>query len=375
MVTYLEGVTPGQPPFAFHEEVAVSKGELKNLFKDVTTTYGNLLVNQTVLVYPFGSKIEYMESRIDVPRIERIIEARLQDDPAPGQTPQVETIPAPIYVSEYHRYNEAMFSLAGFTQLCVASATARTMTTDPRIAERRSQLLEENKDRLHDPVVQAKIDRELIAMDKEWLKGDPGEGFYLKDASYSVKRKKMFLLQGSEEGFDIQGDLIPSSLDEGWDIRFLPAMGNSLREGSYKRGAMTALGGEATKLILRIFQNTSITEEDCGSTLGLLTVIQPEDAKYYVSNSVITAAGTIELTEENIGKYVGKPIRIRSPIYCRTKAANFCACCIGKKIGQTPNAITTYGADITATFMNIEMKSMHGKGLSVATFDFNAALN
>jgi len=41
-----------------------------------------------------------------------------------------------------------MFSMAGLTQLCVPSATAKTMTTDPRIAVRRDELLKQYKDRL-----------------------------------------------------------------------------------------------------------------------------------------------------------------------------------------------------------------------------------
>lgn len=369
--TFLEGCKKGEPAFAFREEVAAGKGDLENLDRNVITTYGNLLANQTLLVYPFGNKIAYMEGRIDIPRIEKIIEARLKDNPKPGSLED----PNAIYVHEYQRYNEAALSLAGFTQLCVPSATPRTMTTDPKIKERRAELLEQYKDRLHDPVIQAKIDQELIEMDKAWLKGDPGEGFYIKDKSYNVVRKKVFLLQGAEQGFDVAGEVIPTSLNEGWDIKHLPAMGNSLREGSYNRGALTALGGEATKFNYRIFQNTVVSEEDCGSPYGMQITIPASEASAYVSSSVITPSGVVELTEDNIKQFVDRPVLLRSPIYCRTKGANFCATCIGKKIASTPQGISTYAADIGSIFMGIMLKSMHGKSLSIAEYEIDKAIN
>lgn len=368
---FLEGCLKGEPAFAFREEVVVAKGELDNLDRGVTTTYGNLLANQTLLVYPFGNKIPYMEGRIDIPRIEKVIERRLQDNPKAGGVED----PNAIYVHEYQRYNEAALSLAGFTQLCVASATPKTMTTDPKIKVRREELLKQYADRLHDPVIQAKIDQELIAMDKAWLKGDPGEGFYIKDKSYDVVRKKTFLLQGAEQGFDVAGEVIPTSLNEGWDIQHLPAMGNSLREGSYNRGALTALGGEATKFNYRIFQNTVVSEEDCGSPYGMEVVIPAGEAAAFVSSSVITPKGLVELTEANIQQYVDRKVLIRSPIYCRTQGANFCATCIGKKIATTPHGISTYAADIGSTFMGIMLKSMHGKSLSIAEFEIDKAIN
>lgn len=362
---YIEAAPVAGPLFHFKEEVVLKAGDIANLHRNITSTYGNLLVNQIILVYPFGDKIDYMEGRIDAKAIEKIIEARLKDNPESNALLN----PDDIYVYEYQRFNEALLSLAGYTQLCVPSATAKTMTTDPKIAVRRAELLEQYKDRLHDPVIQAKIDDELIAMDKAWLKGDPGEGFYIKDKSYNVVRKKTFLLQGAEQGFDVAGEVIPTSLNDGWDIKHLPAMGNSLREGSYNRGALTALGGEATKFNYRIFQNTVISEEDCKTPFGLTVTLRPEWEKSYISNSIITPKGVVELTPENIKDFLGKTVVLRSPLYCRTEGVNFCATCMGKKIASTPHAISTYAADIGSTFMSISLKAMHGKALKTAHFD------
>lgn len=371
VVTYLEGVGVNVPAYAFKEEVVVGPGDIPNLHKNITTTYGNLLVNWLLLVYPFGDKIDYMEGAIDIPRIEKIIEARKKDTPPEG-TPRD---PKGIYVDEYHKFNEAAFSLAGYTQLCVPSASAKTMTTDPQIAIRRKELMDQYRDRLHDPVIQAKIDAELIAMDKAWIKGDPSEGFFIKGKSFDVVRKKLFLYQGKEQGFGTDSPVIETSLADGWNIDNLPAMGNSLREGSYNRGFMTALGGEATKFNYRIFQNTVVSEEDCGTKVGLPITIGESEAKYFISSTVLTAdLGKIELTEENIKDFIGKPIILRSPAYCKTAGINFCATCMGKKIASTPTAISTYAADVGSVFLSTFMKAMHGKSLAVARYDLKARI-
>lgn len=364
-ITWLDDMDPKHPPFAFKEEVVLGSGDIANLKKNITSTYGVLFVNQLCLVYPFGSKIEYLENEITAGRIEKIIEARMKDDPVDQEEPD----PNAIYVSEYKKFNEAIFSLAGYTQLCVPSATPRTMTTDPQIAVRRKQLLEQYKDRLHDPVVQAQIDKELIEMDRAWIKGDPDAGFYIKDKSFNVVRKKVFLLQGASEGFGVKGELIPESLNDGWNIKHLPAMSNALRDGSFSRGSETQLGGEATKFNYRIFQNTTVTEQDCGSKLGLLVTFTDKNAKNYIASSVVTPQGPVEITEANLKDFVGKRLRVRSPIYCRTAGANYCATCIGKKIAETPQAISTYAADIGSIFLSLFMAAMHGKALITAEYD------
>lgn len=358
----VEGTYKDEPAFHFKDELVLAVGDLPNVKKNVTTTYGNVLFNQTVLVYAFGDKVEYMTGPIKVSAVEKIIEKRLQDEPKDGQPRD----PNALYVSEYRRFNEAILSLAGYTQLCVPSATPRSLTTDPQIRVRRKELLEEYKDRLHDPVVLAKIDAELVAMDKAWIKGDPAEGFYIKDKSYNVVRKKTFLMQGVEQGFDIKSDVIPQSLDEGWDIKYLPAMGNALREGSYSRGALTALGGEAVKFNYRIFQNSRVTEEDCGSNMGLPVDVTEQTASWYINSTAITDKGQVLITEENLKQFVGKSVKIRSPIYCKTSDANFCATCIGKEIATTPDALGTYSADFGSQMMSRMMSAMHGKALQLS---------
>lgn len=369
----IDGLTPGEPPFAFREKIELKAGDVPNLTRDITSTYGNVLVNYIALVWPFGNKIPYQEGRIGAGKLESLIEPLLTSVPKDPATPRD---PKLIYVDEYLKFTEAMFALSGYTQLCVPSATERTMTTDPRIPELRAKLLKQYEGRLHDPAIIAKINDELVAMDKEWLKGDPGEGFYLKEKSYRVVRLKAHLMHGAESGFSdntTRVNLIENSLSEGWDIENLPAMANSLREGSYNRGALTALGGESVKFFYRILSNSVIVEKDCKTNLGITWTIKDDNWERFVGYWLVkgqTSDNHVLLNESTAKALIGKTVMIRSPMYCRTPHTNFCEKCMGEKNSRYPNALASSGSDVGSTFMSIFMRAMHGKILSTGKFDF-----
>lgn len=347
-----------------YDELVLEAGDLVNLSETVVSTYGQAFLNQLCLCHALGNKIPYINGEMKVGVIEGMIEKRLVDTDEPNKPDDA------ITVDELLAFQEACIMSAEYAMVVVPAASVKTMTVNPEIHKRRKELMEKYKDRLHDPVVQTQIAQELIQMDRDWMKGDVGEGFYFKDKSYDVVRKKVFLMIGSESGFGVSGRVVDKSLDEGWDPADMPSMVNGLRDGSYNRGAMTALGGEATKFNYRIFQNTRVVGEDCKSPYGITVKLTKAKLKHYVGNSVVQDGKTIELTPENIDKYLDKTVRVRSPLYCLAPGANFCACCIGKRIASTPEALSTYAADIGSTFMYIAMQAMHGKSMKVARLDW-----
>lgn len=368
---FLEGVRRDHAPFAFMETMTAYPNDLPNLSQGVETTYGQFFVNAYVLCHAFGNRIPYLNGEITAKKLEQELLKRYVNDPPAGQ----ERDPDKIYTDMYLEFGKACTALEGFSALCVVSATPKTMTCDPRIAVRRQELLEQYRDRLHDPVIQVRIESELKKIDREWMRGDPGERFYLKSKSYDVVRKKMFLLQGASEGLGATGDYITRPLSDGWTGEDLPAMINNLRDGTYSRGAQTALGGEITKFLYRIFQNTSITEEDCGSTMGLEIVLNEQIANRFVGSSILRGQSLVEITEDNWREFIDRKVRLRYPTYCKTSGANFCATCMGKHISRSPNALSSYVAAVGSMFMQLFMSAMHGKTLQVRELDFMESLS
>lgn len=351
--------------FSFKDSLTIKQGELANVVEDVNTTYGIALINAMVIIYSFGNKVPYINGEIKAGALEKYIEERLIDNPKEGQED-----PSKIYVSEYKKFVDAMFSLVGYSQLCVPTTTEKSLMTDPRIPEVRKQLLEKYKDKLNDPATIAEIEKVLIQMDKDWLKGDPAEGFLIADKHYSIVRKKLYLMHGIEKGFKDDGEIevIEGSLNEGWDITKLPSMVNSQREGTFNRGAQTALGGEAAKFLGRVFQNAVIAEDDCGSTLGWERLITQRNKGDFEGLYRIVNNGIENLTKESLEGFVGKTITVRSPMFCKTSGASFCAKCMGDKISISPTSLTMHAISVGSQIMYAMMKSMHGKKLETEEF-------
>ena len=366
----LEGVTSDRPAFHFREPITLTPETVANVSKPIETTYGRALANQVALVYPFGDKIAFIDEPFNIKRIEKELYARLTTDECYQDKTSV-IAKNPIYVSEYLTFIDAILSLEGYTQLCVPSATEKTMTHDPAIDKRREELLDKYRAHLDDPAVVARVEAELIAMDKAWMKGDLGEGFYQKEKFYNVVRKKTHLMHGYEAGFEIKPEVIENSLSEGWDIDKLPAMVNSLREGTYGRAHLTQLGGEATKFVNRMMQNTKMTEQDCGTTEGWERVVtEAHIGFYYIDKQGKTQC----ITKEEIKTLLGKTVKMRSPQWCKTPGVNYCRCCIGEANAENANALSAHAAAVGSQLMYAMMGLIHGKPLVTARLDINETL-
>lgn len=345
------------------------------------TTYGNLLLNYCVLITPFGNKVAYQNKRFKPATVEQLIVHRVIDDPASPDVDVAEGIEniekTPITVSEYLHYRDACFYMTSFTQLWVPADTKKSLTPPPGLKEYRAQLLEEYKDRLHDPAAIAEIDAKLVAYDAQYLKGDAAEGFLISGKSRSTVRRKLFLSLGAEAGLDdaVTVDHIPTSLEEGWDLRKFSTLMNTQRAGSFGRSAQTELGGESVKWLLRVSSNMRVEDTDCGANLGVPVEFDAQNIAEYIGFSVVTAQGAKVITEEEQGQYLGKKMMVRSPQFCRLEKTDYCKVCAGPRLSLNPSAISSAVTKIGSTIMLIFMQASHGRNLTVAHMDINKELS
>lgn len=374
----IDGTTGDAPPFQIKDKIHLKAGQVENLTKDIETTYGNLLFNCTSVIWPFGRKIDFMEGKVTAGQMEALVLPRLADDPKEGDPPaQGAPQSQPIYVNEYLKFADSMFYLAGFSQLCVPGATRKTMTAAPGIQELKAKLLEENKDRLHDPAIVAKIQQELIAYDRAYLKGDPGENFMITDKAFQVVRSKLFGMHGAESGLEDSADvaLIKNSLSQGWDISKFPEMNNSLRAGSFNRGAQTMLGGESVKWLLRASSNIMVAQEDCGTRLGNLVEVTNDNYKRLTGFWLVSGTtDTLVTDNEAAGKYLGKVVTVRSPMFCKLDKTDYCSRCVGKRLSDTPTGLSSAVSEYGSAFLGIFLAAAHGKQLTLAKMNYKTAI-
>jgi hypothetical protein len=350
-----------KPIYRFNEELMIDNRVMNYIdHEPVKTTYGRLLVNYILLIYPFGKKIKYINGEIKVKNIEALITPILVDNDSKEAND-----PSKITVSELNVFSQACGQMEGFTQLCVPAATKKSITTNPLIKERINQLKEEYKDSLNDPVTIAKIDAEVEKLDREWIKGDPSERFFLNDKAFNVSRKKLYGIYGGEAGLNEGGELdfIDKPLAEGIDVTKLPTLANALRSGSYDRGTQTALGGVAVKQFFRIFQNSNIIEKDCGTKVGVSRKIDSINKSRFIGLYQIVNGKPELITEDNINGLIDKTISIRTPATCKTPLTDYCEICMGEENAKNKSGLGASASAIGSNFMILFLKKFHGTSL------------
>ena len=360
----LEGVAAYEIPFVYHDWAGPLRvGDLDNVLAPVdNTTWGDILFNSRVLVYACGDLIPYTLGPVDLGSLESRIVKDMIDNPRPGEP----FAQGQMYVYHYMRFGKAVGDLAGY-ELFVPSITERSLQAPPNRTELRNQLLEQYKGQLEDPVVQTKIQTALVDSYKAWIKDDPSEGFIYKNKSINTALKRMFLIHGPEAGFEEGGraTLVINSLEEGIDTNHYPTMVNSLRAGSYYRGALTALAGEDVDLMSRVFQNALIQPDFCNTK----ETLEVEVAAGYMGRTFDINGERVMITEENFPTWKGKVLGMYSSNYCKTLRNDICSVCAGKKLAAFPNSMGSMVGDVPSTMMLVMMGSAHAKELKTTPLD------
>jgi hypothetical protein len=360
-LTYLDEYTQKEPALSLYDELELISEYVPN-YKGppgVYTTVGRYVANYFIHIHPFGDKIPYVNGVLNLGDTEQAV-ATLYIDKTIDLTKYGER-----EVTPHDNFMNNLSFLCGFGDLFIPTLSKKSLTTSPEVLKRKQELLEKYKDQLHDPVIASKIEDELIALDKEWLKDDPSYGFYASESKkFNIHRKKQFITGGVTESFGEDPPtykFIESSLSDGWKQQDLPVIFNDIRRGSHSRGKETELGGTQTKYLLRVFQNTKIEEEDCGTTRGLTFRLTKDLAPRFIGRYLISGNNKlITLDEDTIKNHIDKTITIRSFMYCNSKPG-VCYKCAGQVFEQLDTkALGVFSVDIGTTFLLSSMKAMHG---------------
>lgn len=346
----IDDADPKKPLFELTEKVTLNAGDLPNIKSTIATAYSQALINVICFCWPFTTPIDYQTGPINGKRVDKLIAGLAEQKLIP--------------VDEYRRnFYKAMGYITVFTQLAVTAATPKSITPSPEALKKRDELLKEFADQLDDPAVLAMIDQTISAIDREYIKGDPSERFFLKAKQIDTVRKKLFHIQGGVPRLDDPSrmELLPNSLSEGMTPENMPAAVNNLRSGSYGRAKDTALGGEAAKFATRAYQNVRISSDDCGTVVGESIFITSDHIEKLTGMYLVGESEP--LTEERIRKLVGKFIYLRTPATCKEPQRNYCAKCIGDRIANAGIGVGAMMNQIGNVFMSVSLAAFHGSSL------------
>ena len=334
-------------------------GPVPNVTEKMTTTVGRVIMNQLVYVEPFGTVFPF-ENRV----------VNLGSGDVVNTVNQA-LLSKKISVESYKMCLDRLFYLGHFTELCTPGFTERSVTTTSKITSRKKELYEKYKDTLNDPETISKIEDELIAIDKEYMKGDNSLRFYTPQGgkAFDLFRKKLYITVGGIEAFSKDSskyEFLRNSLEDGLRIEDIPVYGNESRKGSYQRGHETQKGGYLTKLVIRAFHDSSVVTDDCGTKRGIMIDFNLIPIEKFIGRYILLQNKWVEITS-SLAKTLPKshPYLMRSPMYCQCKNG-FCYKCIGKLFAELDvRQLSLTIVDISTTFMLASMKNMHGSKLAL----------
>lgn len=368
------GGIPGEPLINPKDKIVIDKDSgIDNFTSDqpVETTYGTILLNLILLVYPFKDRIPFQNAPYNFKKAEREIAKRFKD----LESSDTERDPEAIYYDDYLKYSEAADMIRGIGYLVNPSGSEKTFTVSPEVIKLRNELYEKHKHELNNPAIISMIAQQLEKADKASMKGDISEGFYLGGKIWSVARMKTFIMLGIEATLSNELPTKPvlSSLAEGWKIEAIPDMINGQRYGSYARGKLTEFGGVIVKLMSQAFRDTSITEDDCGSENGIPIRVHKNYIKLLEGQYLVGQNDPI--TAEQLMEKEGEMLLFRSPSRCLTPAPGYCAKCIGSKYSQNRRGLAVAATTQGSIFMGISMARMHGKAMKTVELNLNTAFS
>lgn len=357
---------PNTALFRFSDNIELPVGTFINVDRDVNTTYGNVIANSILLMYPFGNKIPFIIGKFDGEKIVGIVTKNLKDTP----DDDVERDVNAFYVDELEKCANACTYMEAFSLLCVPTTSESTMLPNPAVMKLRDELVKKHAHELDNPVVLANIQEQMVKLDKETFKTDKASGFYLSGKAFNVVRMKKFGMMGVIGGIgDATPSIVTTSLSEGWDKNNLNAYIDDIRAGSYARGKSTAISGYGVKLVYSAFQSVTITGDDCGVKQGNRMTVTDSNYGSFIGRYQIGRDGEpIPITEEHARSLIGHTIVVRTPMLCKTKPPAYCAKCAGDSISMLPKSVHITASDVNSIYMNITMKSMHGKSLATAKY-------
>ena len=360
----IEGLKPNDPILSKRDKVTITQDRLPWIGSSVIETIvGRLLLNLLTVFEPFQGRMTYINDNGFTPGdIEKRFAAKLRDELKPGEKKE----DGVFYVDELILFQKAVTFLEGMSKLFTMSITRQGILPPPGAAELRKELLKKYDGKLHDPTEMVKFQTELGEFDKAYLKAnDPAYGKFM--AGKVVKaRSKAYLTQGGDtNGFINSVEMVPITqpLVDGIDLTpdKFAAVANTIRYGSFARGAETVNGGVVAKALMTALDTWKITDRDCGAILGVKRTYASSDIKKLIGRYVLSADGKPVFIENatHAERYVDKEVIIRSPQYCREAGTHTCKICAGEDLARYGSGLVIPAMEVSSGIMSDSLKKMH----------------
>jgi len=331
--------------------------------QQIETTIGRYLWNFFVIPEVFLKKFQYHDMVFDKKNVS-ILEKRLANMLLNDE----------INTEDYGKYlDRAEWITLGITYFISPSMNYDMNVPIPEVMKRKEELFEKYAKEIKDgdPNAVSQIEADLLALSRKLIKEKGNEGYdFFESGAFSFENnyKKTSIMGGvMENPYTGKLDVLKSNYMEGISQEEFPLFANSTIAGGYARGVETQKAGYETKKINNAIQGVTLDDAgtDCGTKQYLTTTIPKKMQSMFLYRYVLDGGKEVMLTEANMSKFIGKEVKMRSPLYC--KSDNICNKCAGElyyKIGIKNAGLLA--STMSGSLMNLALKKTHNQ-----TIQFN----
>lgn len=329
---YFFKIDPEKPPrFEVNDyfRLPISKFNTK---KEVWTTIGIYIANLHLIVPNFLNIIGYVNKPFGGKTV-KWIEDKLSDALYYDK----------ITTDDMADYYNRLQWLGGHDKLSLLSPsiTPSLLKPPPGLMEKKKELFEKYKDQL-DPsnpdnaIVAAKIEAELIKDAEDYLKTQDGYENFESKSKININNnyKTMNIMKGPLlNSYTGEYEVNESEYNTGIKKEEYTSIADSSVLGAHARAINTAKGGYLAKKTNQALNAVQAGPKgsDCKTTKTCDVYIYPEMVNDYMNRYIVEDGKLVELTQDNIKKYINTTVHMRSPIYCKMEEPYFCNICMGNQ--------------------------------------------
>lgn len=334
---------------------------------EIKTTIGRFIANKFILQ---GSNtigvIEYINQVMNKKMIGNI-------DTLIGQLYMEDTIDRHAFNAYLDHRDTLGYWLNGMLAHTISERMAKPL---PEIQKKKAELCKKYEKELEagDLDVMTKISDELVAYAKEILKDDPGMDLYTSgDLDFGNNYKNNSIIKGAVMNeINDSYDFVSTSFMDGIDVKDIPAHANSILASQYPASIATADAGYMGKKLLALLQMMEVDEEgtDC-HTKNLIPITITNHNKNDMLYTWISDDGKeVMLNRENISSYVGKRVKMRSPMSCINE--KICSKCAGQLFYMLDaKQAGLFSVQISHAALNLGLKAKHCSVIELYSLDPN----
>ena len=283
-----------------------------------------------------------------------------------------------ITLRQLMNYVEKTQKFQPYCNILAPSVTVGCMDIPKKIRKLKADLFKKYEKELaaNDPVVSKQIEDILLDECKKILKDDEFMDLVRSGArlKWGNNFKNMYVFRGAVKESDPTKPnytIIKSNFVEGISPEDYTDFANSLTGGPYSRAKKTEVGGAWEKMFVRAFQHLRVLPEgtDCGTKRYLTLTLTKKNIEDWMYSYIVEGNNLIELTSDNIDKYIDKTVKLRYSGLCESKEG-ICSKCAGhlfNRIGLNEIGIASY--QICSTIKLKSMKSFHNLNVTISDIE------